>query len=317
MDKLKTSILFAFAIFIFNSSVCQSNQNATTKDSVELLTKPRIKDITDNPGKYIQEKVEIEGVVTQYVEGNTATTSYYSLQGNYGGLIKVNTSASSPITLSRYKVTGTIILDQKTRRPVLIEDTRVPLSGMPKILTYGLLVAGVLLILVLVIFILRNRKPALKGSEANTQPITKTNVPDSSGTPKSSVADEDYATIKISTGAPPTMVLVPGRLEIIAGTDKGKSFKIAGYPGPEGSVVTIGREEVHGEKKFAHIQLMEKTVSRKQAEIIHTNKTLYVKNLSTTNQTEIDGKPISTGEQVELLAGSVIKTGEVEFKYTQ
>ena len=90
---------------------------------------------------------------------------------------------------------------------------------------------------------------------------------------------------------------------------------ISGYPTPEGNIVTIGRESVSGEKAQAHIQLTERTVSRKQAELIARDKKLYVRNLSETNFTCLNGIEIMAGEVKEVKSGSIIKTGEVEFQY--
>ena len=104
--------------------------------------------------------------------------------------------------------------------------------------------------------------------------------------------------------------------QAIAGLiDKGKSFKIAGYPTPSGNVVSIGREEIQGERKYAHIQLNQKTISRKQAEIISIEGKLYVKNISETNYTQVDGIELKPNEKVELKPNSTIRTGEIEFQY--
>ena len=128
--------------------------------------------------------------------------------------------------------------------------------------------------------------------------------------------DSDFQTIKISTdAAPKTMKLLPGFLEITAGADTGKKFSISGYPTPNGSIISIGREAVSGDRKYAHIQLTEPTVSRKQAEIIAVGSNLEVKNLSSTNLTQLNGLEIQAGQKMKLEPNSVIKTGEVEFAY--
>ncbi len=66
-----------------------------------------------------------------------------------------------------------------------------------------------------------------------------------------------------------------------------------------------------------HIQIDNKykTVSRKQAEIIYNNKQLFVRNLSATNITEVDGHELKLGETTELKPESIIKMGEIEFQY--
>jgi predicted component of type VI protein secretion system len=111
------------------------------------------------------------------------------------------------------------------------------------------------------------------------------------------------------------MKFIPGEFEVITGDDKGRIIKIGGYPTEDGSIVTIGREEVTGQRDFAHIQLKEKTISRRQAEIILKDGKMYIKNLSQTNYTKLDGKEIPPNTSSELNSGSVITFGEVEMKY--
>lgn len=102
---------------------------------------------------------------------------------------------------------------------------------------------------------------------------------------------------------------------MITGDDKGKKIKISGYPTEDGSTVTIGRESVTGPRDFAHIQLKERTISRKQAEIIFKDGKLYIKNLSETNYTKLDSKEIPPNTSLELKPASVITLGEIELKY--
>jgi hypothetical protein len=257
----------------------------------------KIEDIFENPGKYENEKVVISGIVNQYFPSTTKTTSYYMVQGNYGGEINVNTTLKPPVTFKKYQITGVVVIDQVQGRPVIIEKSRKMVQSW---IFYALGGAVILLIGFLIIYILRTRKN-------NASSVSYA----------SASASPDYATIKISSGPPPTMILIPGELEIISGLDKGKSFRIAGYPTSEGSIVSLGREIIEGDRKYAHIQLLEKTVSRRQAELIFKNSLLFIKNLSETNFTQVDGKTLSINESVELRSGVVIKTGEVEFRYNR
>jgi len=310
-------------LFLYSASLGYSQGTTAIKDSIDehgaKIT--RIKDITDNPGKFENELVKVTGVVTQFTEGTSATTSFFWLMGNYGGLIKVNTSLDPPVTMNRYEILGTVITDVKDRVPILIERERVEIGVAetePDYLVYILIGAVILLFVFVAIYIIRTRRSSPRYSKAEYEPEPepkKAPEAEKSAEEPTRPRDESYSTIKITKSPPPTMVLVPGELEIIAGSDAGKTFKIAAYPGPEGSVVTIGRDAAKGDRKYAHIQLFEQTVSRKQAEIIYKNKQLFVKNLSDTNFTEIDGKPLSPGEQAEIQPNSVIKTGEVEFRY--
>jgi pSer/pThr/pTyr-binding forkhead associated (FHA) protein len=131
----------------------------------------------------------------------------------------------------------------------------------------------------------------------------------------SPVAKDILKTMVIPAASSRTMKFIPGEFEVISGDDKGRIIKIGGYPTEEGSIVTIGREEVIGPRDFAHIQLKERTISRKQAELVLNNGNLYIKNLSQTNYTKLNGKEIPPNTSSELLPGSVITFGEVEMKY--
>jgi hypothetical protein len=70
-----------------------------------------------------------------------------------------------------------------------------------------------------------------------------------------------------------------------------------------------------GDAAYSHIQLFEKTVSRRQAEIHYIDNKMYLINLSETNPTQLNGVELKPGETAEILDESVIKTGDVEFKY--
>ncbi len=127
--------------------------------------------------------------------------------------------------------------------------------------------------------------------------------------------DDEFRTIKIVKNPLKTLKFIPGKFLIISGEDKGKELRIAGYPTKAGFVVSIGRKEVTGDKAFAHIQLKEKTVSREQAEFIYNDNKLYVRNLSETNYTQLNGIDLKPGEISEVYPKSIIKFGEVEFQY--
>jgi hypothetical protein len=182
------------------------------------------------------------------------------------------------------------------------------------------LIGGIVLIgLVIVVLLLMRKKspatiktrvplaePFVAAPPRPSAPIAQPNIP---------VSGASFKTIVVSPSAPKTIKFIAGFLEILNGEDKGKNFRIAGYPTPTGGIVTIGREEVTGERAFAHIQLREKTVSRKQAELISTDGKLYIKNLSETNFTKVDGVELKPEERIELKPDSVIKMGELEFRY--
>jgi len=298
-----------------------------------------IETIINNPKNYEGNEITIEGLVTQYVHGKGAT-NYYLIKGDYGGIIRVNTSEPAPETNQKYQVKGIVYIDrinstafisEKSKSllgvtttppptvtpPVEQQQEEMPLDEEKEnVLLYILIAALVVLIGAFIFYQLRKKSSAEIISEEITtgrkpvQPLKDHEEAE----PKFST-DTDYKTIKIVTSSPKTLKFIPGRLVITDGADKGKEFRIAGYPSPEGFIISIGRKEVKGDRAYAHIQLKEMTVSREQAEIIQRNNKLFVKNLSETNYTQLNGSELNPGQMGELSPGSTIRTGEVEFQY--
>lgn len=287
------------------------------------------------------EVVEVSGLVVQYIESQTKTTSFYLIKDEYGAMIKVNTSNIRITTNEKFKVNGILYFDNKTKEPFISEQFRILSSG-EKIITNTvvdpnsivindkddnffsenatlLTIIGIsLLSLVIILTILLRKKNTLivKNSTLKQKESDSPKNVFSSATEFYSInQQESFSTIKIPQSAPKTMKLIPGELEIMTGPDKGKKFKMAGNATPNGNVITIGRESQAGENAYSHIELKEKTVSRKQAELISKNGNLWVKNLSETNYTRADGKELKPGEQAELKNNSIINIGELELKY--
>ena len=313
----------------------------------------KVKDITDNPGIYIGNTVLVRGIITQFVEDPSQTLSHFLLEGKYGGIIKVKTPKSEPEQNRTYVITGTVyeengipfihedskycvdcsppkpdsdmdgVPDQYDKCPNTPPDQRnnVDETGCVKEFPWLLVIiigAGVLLIVVLIIFFVK-RKPEPIPDPSYDPP---TPGPDTTGVPAPEPPiqkEDDFSTIKINFagGDQKTLKFVPGKLELITGTDKGKSFMFAGYPTEKGAEVTLGRGKAEQGKEYAHIQIDSqfRTVSRQQAVLRYKNGKLYVKNLSETNPTQLDGETLQPGVERELSFGSVIRTGELEFKY--
>jgi hypothetical protein len=330
-----------FSLLIFSTFVCLIAQ----EDINKMITK-----INDNPGAYSQEFVTIQGIVTQYTPKTATTTANYLVKDDYGSVIQVNTSGKEPETNKKYIITGTVIIDGLTGQPYIVEKTKGPppdivkdsdndgipdhLDNCPNVanpdqadkdndgigdvcdekgpvnLTLVILLGGsfILLVVFVVLWIMRKRKDKL-------QVLPDEPAEDIQETPSEPIVEDEFKTIKITTETSKTLKFIPGKLVILSGDDKGKEFMISGYPTPDGNVVTIGREEIKGDRRYAHIQLMERTVSRKQAELIAVGDQLFVKNLSETNFTQLDGVELQPREQKQLKPDSVIKTGEIEFQY--
>lgn len=281
-----------------------------------------IRDILNNPGKFNNEFVTIQGLVTQYTPGTAQTTANYLLKSDFGAIIKINTSQGNPITNEKYEVSGTIVIDQVNSEAFMIEQSKfqisktdIPVAETPKpqIMWYVIIGSVAVLFFLIIIYLMirsRNNKGQIAPPYTSPSPI-----PVEPGMRTTSIGDSDFKTIKINIGGPKTLKLIPGKLEIVTGLDKGKEFRMNAIPGPNGCIITIGREKLSGDAEFSHIQLLEKTVSRKQAEIHFRDNKLFIKNLSETNFTQLNGLELRFDEMAEVKPTSIIKTGEVEFRY--
>lgn len=320
---MKVTRLFLL-IFLFLSSYSFS----------QLTT---VENITSRPYSYEGVTVTVKGLVTIYKVGS-GNTQYYLLRGDYGPSIKVNTAEGSPEINEIYTVEGIVYVDKNTHvpfiseryrekvepNPIIIEPTQTLWELILEFIETNILIIILIIVLIALVstyFILRSKKSS-ENISANNPP---SNLSSASDYPVHSLklspndmqqqSNDDFKTIKITASSPKTLKFIPGKLTIVSGEDTGKSFKIAGYPTSEGSIVSIGREEVKGDRSYSHIQLMQKTISRKQAEIIQKDGKVYVRNLSDTNYTQIDGVELKINEKAELKVGSVLRLGELEVKY--
>jgi len=338
----KTKLFFLIiALFISNP------YDRTSQTIQQQITE--IGMILKNPIRYQGATVSVRGTVIQLVPVKKII-KYYVLKSDFGASIKIRIPfpATLPETYKKYFIKGVVNFDIDHVQPVITEISRQPVEGNTPAITdtsvkhdqsnisqikpaentkndhtiiYLICGVAVVLIIVILFYIKNRRKPNLIAQQnfTNIDSNSSNIFNDSSPTLKVDVSafstTDDFKTIKIVLDSPKTLKLIPGKLEIVSGEDKGKSFKIAGHPSSEGSIVTIGREEVNGEFAYSHIQLKQKTISRKQAELIYKESKLFIKNLSETNYTMLDGIELKTGQAMELKSGSIIKTGEVEFSY--
>jgi len=126
---------------------------------------------------------------------------------------------------------------------------------------------------------------------------------------------EEFQTIKIAASTEMTLKFIPGQFIILTGKDRGKAFRVSGFPTPDGHLITIGRDPVEGDRAYAHIQMDVPTVSRKHAELVFKDKVLSIKNLSDTNPIQLNAEEIPVGQFVELNLDSEIRIGEIRMKY--
>ncbi len=274
---------------------------------------------------------------------------------DFASEIKIQASRSgAPETMKKYKVTGYLnqinneyviqeisreSLEKKSETPQAYQQTEAEKEKLRlqqqqfeaeqerqkrnQTMLYVIIgVAAVLIVVVVIIFATKRKsgptsfQPQIDHDTGpKTQPGTIRNTPPETVGIKP-IASEGFKTIRFEN-PPKTMKFIPGKFTITSQEDKGKSFKIAGYPSHGDAVITIGREEVRGERSYAHIRIDDKfqTVSRKQAELVYSNGTLYAINRSESNYTQVDGYELKPGEKKEVKNGSLLRMGELEMQY--
>lgn len=89
---------------------------------------PKVRDIRSNINRYLNERVRIEGYVTQYVEAGSRTTAFYYLKDDWGGLIRVRTSDAPPAVGKRYAVVGPVGFDPRNNDPYISQEKREELQ---------------------------------------------------------------------------------------------------------------------------------------------------------------------------------------------
>lgn len=294
-------------LLLFLSSLCFS-QTSTTID-----------EILKNPGNYESEEVTVEGTVVQFVE-KPSSTNYYILRSDYGVSIQVNTSEGSPETFEKYSVRGIVYIDQQTRSPFVSEkDRRIISSWFSNNWWVVAIIIGGFVVIGILIYVYRSKKePATQPkSLGNTGPTSIGQIFSEDEKNANSSSSSKFKTVKITKNQPKTLKFIPGKFRFITGEDTGKEIKLAGYPTANGVIMSFGRDQVKGERENSHVQLGDQyiTVSGKQCEVIYKDGDVFVKNLSHTNFTQIDGVELEPNQKSKLKAGSVLKLGELEFEY--
>lgn len=296
-----------------------------------------IQRIRANPQGYLNQTVSVEGKVARYVD---AVGDQYYFEDDYGTQIRVVTQAARPPIETRCIVTGTVAIDP-TGDPYVVQSggcggtaaaadadgdgvpdaldhcpgtlpgTRVDASGCPvtdRTPVYVGLGLGALLIVGFATYRFTGR-PVPNMATVPTAPV----APE----PHATSGNDDYfkgATIRFTrpTSEDGTLKLVPGRLEVVGGPDKGNEIRFvhvnAGVP-----EVTFGRSEG---PKYTHIQLTAPTVSRRHAIMRFEGGKWAMANFSETNPVVINGEALTAiGSPRALQDGDTLEFGEVTLKF--
>lgn len=110
-----------------------------------------------------------------------------------------------------------------------------------------------------------------------------------------------------------TLQLLPGRLEILAGTERVDEIRFLKVPGQE-PAVTFGRAT--GEAHL-HVQLEAPTVSRMHARMSFQGGRWRIANLSRTNPIVVNGEqlPLDANASAVLEDGDCLEMGQVVFRF--
>lgn len=313
----------------------------TSQPSPEINQRYRVKGTVTvhNGGPLIIEKSKsrVQGIALNIsVNPNEAGSVSPSgrVSAEEGESISLSASAARGYKFENWTQNNLVISTEQSFVFQMPENSTVVVANFKRdwtIYIIGGIVLALILIAVIIILVLnRSRRPDPGMSYETSNGPGPDNATQSSKSSDAMIGetvriniDQDYSTVKLQQQAPATVKFIPGELEILNGLDKGKSFKMAGYPTTDGNVATIGRDHdgwqnlVPAEKQYAHIRLKDEsnTLSRMQAELVHRGGKLYLKNLSKVNPAQVDGEDVPVNEVVEVKPDSVIKAGFIEFRY--
>lgn len=121
-------------------------------------------------------------------------------------------------------------------------------------------------------------------------------------------------TVKLQRPLDAAVQLLPGRLQIIAGEDRGQDIRFIRMPG-EIPTITIGRD---AGPPGRHVRLRANTVSRLHARMQFEDGRWRITNLSQTNPLVLNGEalPSTAGSRI-LDEGDRIELGEVVLRFRE
>ena len=111
------------AVIIVLLAFCASWLGAQS-DSLQPM---RIAAIKASPATYLNERVRIDGFVTQFVDAGSKSTSFFYLKDDWGAVMKVRTSKEAPSVGKRYSIEGPVGLDPRSKDLYVSEESRLEL----------------------------------------------------------------------------------------------------------------------------------------------------------------------------------------------
>ena len=290
--------------------------------------KVNVSDVKVNFDKYKDEKIIIEGFVTQYIEDVTETTDFYFLKDDWGGIIKVRTSQSLPEVGKRYEVVGIVDKDINTEDIYLSEENRALLTVAPpptfweKLLSWiksnrifllgGL--GGLIIILLVAILVYALRQKRAITTDLSVSSVSREEAREAKEREAIPEPEEvlEGTTVKMAIPPPGTLKLLPGKFIVLEGDEKIKEIRFYKEKGALESEITFGRA---AGPSYTHIQLKPMTVSAKQAKLIYAGNKFTLINYSDTNPTHVNGIALPENGSIEIKNGDKVEMGEMILEF--
>jgi len=258
-----------------------------------------IRDILDNPQKYFNLEVRVQGeVVDVSIPPSRAERGSYTLMDNSDRQIRI-VANTLPAPQEKLVVEGVVQIDTGTQTPFVREATRAPLGTSPTAGSRGaspdavpgetnwtvIILAGAIVVILILLLLVIFRKPADGKTTAAPPPPSAVDP----STRQVSMEDVDRETGGLRTKQVPSLL---AEVRVKGGVLDGKSF-------PLGFETRIGR--IKGD-----IILEDASVSREHALIRFSEDHYLIRNLSGTNPMIINGekaeseKVLGDGDEIVL-----------------
>jgi hypothetical protein len=150
------------------------------------------------------------------------------------------------------------------------------------------------------------------GGGAPTDAARHVVPPRPTSAPLSSPRPAPQSSVQFSVPTDATLQFLPGRLEIVTGSDAGREVRFVRLPGASATRITFGRSV--GEP-YRHVQLHDATVSRDHAVMQLREGQWCLVNHSATNPVLHNGVELAQQEEVMLRDGDRVEMGEVTFRF--
>jgi len=264
-----------------------------------------IRDILDNPQRYFNLEVQIQGeVVDVQIPAARSERGSYTLMDNSDRQIRI-VANTLPAPQEKLVVIGVIQLDTRNQTPFVREATRSALDSLPvpgpgMSTTAGqkqktnwtvIILAGAIVLILILLLVVIFRKPA------DGAPATAVSSPPADPrTRQVSMEEVDRETGGLRTKQLPSLV---AELSISGGNLAGKSF-------PLGFETRIGR--IKGD-----VILEDASVSREHALIRFADDHYVIRNLSQTNPIIINGEKVA--KERDLADGDEIVIGVIRLQF--